>query len=378
MTTAEPYGKKNPFPATVLSVKHITGEGSPKETIHIEFDLTGSGLEYVVGDALGVLPCNDPILVDGLIARLGLNADSETNDANGNRCTLRNALIESYDITGLNKAVLSKWAALSGNADLQALVDSGDKEKIADYCWGRDMVDLADDYPVHCQNASDFTAILKKMAPRLYSIASSPTAHPGQVHLCVGAVRYESHGRQHKGVCSTYMADRLSPGDKALVFVHNNKNFRLPEDSSKPVIMVGPGTGVAPFRAFLEERVASCATGANWFFFGNPYRATDFCYEEELTDWVSRGLLRLDIAWSRDQDHKVYVQHLIEREGETLWKWLQDGANFYVCGDASRMAKDVETALVNVVAKWGNMSLEEAAAYVADLRKSKRYQRDVY
>lgn len=376
--TTEPYGKKNPFPATVLGVKKLTGEGSPKETIHIEFDLTGSGLEYVTGDALGVLPTNDPQLVDDLIAKLGLSADQTVESPEGGSVTLRDALINSFDITGLSKPILTKWAAVSGNPDLQALVDSGDKDKISDYCWGRDLLDLATDYPAQLSDASALTSILKKIAPRLYSIASSPNAHPGQVHLCVGAVRYTTNDRRRGGVCSTFMADRLQPGDKARVFVHSNKNFRLPEDSSKPVIMVGPGTGIAPFHAFLEERHASKATGKNWFFFGNPYKATDFCYEEELTALVEAGELKLSVAWSRDQAQKVYVQHLMEQEGETLWQWLQEGAFFYVCGDASRMAKDVDAALVKVAEKFGNMSTEDATAYIADLRKEKRYQRDVY
>lgn len=376
--TTEPYGKKNPFPAPVLAVKHITGEGSPKETIHIEYDLTGSGLEYVTGDALGVIPTNDPELVDALIARLGLCPGCEVSMPDGGAASLRDALVSGYDITNLNKSLLGKWAAVAGNADLQALVDSADKEKIADYCWGRDVLDLASDCPVSFEGGSALVACLKKLMPRLYSIASSPNAHPGQVHLCVGAVRYTTHGRKRGGVCSTFMADRVHPGDTARVFVHSNKNFRLPEDLSKPVVMVGPGTGIAPFRAFLEERVVSGATGGNWFFFGNPYKATDFCYEDELTALVEAGKLKLSVAWSRDQAEKVYVQHLMEREGETLWKWLEDGACFYVCGDASRMAKDVDAALVKVVEVWGRKSPEEAVAYVDAMRKEKRYQRDVY
>ncbi len=376
--TTEPYGKKNPFPAPVLSVKHITGKGSPKETIHIEYDLTGSGLEYVTGDALGVIPMNDPGLVDALITKLGLCPGCEVPMPDGGTASLRDALISGYDITNVNKPLLTKWAAVSGHADLQALVDSGDKEKIADYSWGRDVLDLATDYPSSFEDGAALVACLKKVMPRLYSIASSPNAHPGQVHLCVGAVRYTSNGRKRGGVCSTFMSDRMQAGDTARVFVHSNKNFRLPEDLSKPVIMVGPGTGIAPFRAFLEERVVSGATGGNWFFFGNPYKATDFCYEDELTKLVEAGKLKLSLAWSRDQAEKVYVQHLMEREGESLWQWLEDGASFYVCGDASRMAKDVDAALVKVVEVWGGKSPEDAAAYVDAMRKDKRYQRDVY
>ncbi len=214
--------------------------------------------------------------------------------------------------------------------------------------------------------------------PRLYSIASSPMAHPGQVHLCVGAVRYTARDRKRGGVCSTYMADRLQPGSVAKVFIHTNKNFRTPEDGATPIIMVGPGTGIAPFRAFWEDRIASGATGGNWMFFGNPYKATDFCYEEELDKLTAAGQLKLSVAWSRDQAEKVYVQHLMVKEGEELWQWLEAGACFYVCGDASRMAKDVDAALHQVIQTWGNKTEEEAQAYVADMKKNRRYQRDVY
>ena len=220
--------------------------------------------------------------------------------------------------------------------------------------------------------------MLKKIMPRLYSIASSPNSQPEEVHLCVGAVRYTARDRKRGGVCSTYMADRLQPGHTARVFVHTNKNFRLPENGDTPIIMVGPGTGIAPFRAFWEERTASGAQGGNWLFFGNPYKATDFCYEDELVKLTADGKLKLSVAWSRDQEKKVYVQHLMVQEGEELWKWLENGACFYVCGDASRMAKDVDAALHEVIRTWGGKSPEEAAEYVADMKKHHRYQRDVY
>ena len=240
------------------------------------------------------------------------------------------------------------------------------------------MLDLATEYPASFESAEAFVGILKKIMPRLYSIASSPNAHPEQVHLCVGAVRYTARDRKRGGVCSTYMADRLQPGHTARGFVHTNKNFRLPEDGDTPIIMVGPGTGIAPFRAFWEERAASGAKGGNWLFFGNPYRATDFCYEDELNQLTGTGKLKLSVAWSRDQEKKVYVQHLMVQEGEELWKWLEAGACFYVCGDASRMAKDVDNALHEVIQTWGHKTPEEAAAYVADMKQHRRYQRDVY
>ncbi len=373
----EPYGKKNPFPAPVLAVRPVTKPGSAKETIHIEYSLEGSGLEYTTGDALGVIPRNDPALADALIAALGLNPEAIVPTPEGDETTLRAALIERYDITGLNKGLLVKWNAFAQSPKLAAILD--DKEKTADFCRGRDLLDLAqaDPKPSFPSEAA-FAGILKKIAPRLYSIASSPKAHPGQVHLCVGAVRYDSHGRRRGGVCSTFMADRLQAGDTARVFVHVNKNFRLPEDPATPIIMVGPGTGIAPFRAFWEERVATGAPGRNWLFFGNPYKATDGCYEETLDELVSNGNMKLSVAWSRDQDQKVYVQHLMLEEGADVWRWLEDGAAFYVCGDASRMAKDVEAALLSIIAEHGGKTDEEAQAYLAAMKAAKRYQRDVY
>lgn len=375
--TTEPYGKKNPFSAPVLSVKHLTCEGSPKETIHIEYSLDGSGMEYIAGDALAVIPANDPCLVDALIEKLGFCPCSTVPAPDGEPSTLREVLINCYDITNVNKGLLTKWAAACGSQELEALL-TGDKEALSNFLWGRDVLDLATEYPARFESAEAFVSLLKKIMPRLYSIASSPNAHPEEVHLCVGAVRYTARDRKRGGVCSTYMADRLQPGHTAKVFVHTNKNFRLPEDGNTPIIMVGPGTGIAPFRAFWEERIASGAQGGNWLFFGNPYKATDFCYEEELDKLTGADKLKLSVAWSRDQEKKVYVQHLMVQEGQELWKWLENGACFYVCGDASRMAKDVDAALHEVIQTWGGKSPEEAAEYVADMKKHRRYQRDVY
>lgn len=373
----EPYGKKNPFPAPVLAVRPVTKPGSAKETIHIEYSLEGSGLEYTTGDALGIVPCNDPALVESLIAALGLNPEAPVPTPDGGEATLREALVNHYDITNLNKGVLTKWNSFAQCPQLATILE--DKEKLADFCWGRDLLDLAQAEPKPSfPSEAAFVGILKKIAPRLYSIASSPKAHPGQVHLCVGAVRYTAHDRKRGGVCSTYMADRLKPGDTARAFVHVNKNFRLPEDPATPIIMVGPGTGIAPFRAFYEERVATGATGGNWLFFGNPYKATDGCYDEELDELVAGGKLKLSVAWSRDQDTKVYVQHLMLQEGAELWRWLENGAAFYVCGDASRMARDVEAALLSVISEHGGKSEDEAREYLASLKAAKRYQRDVY
>lgn len=345
----------------------------------MDYSLEGSGLVYVTGDALGVLPNNDPELVDSLIAALALDPNAIVPlPAGAGEATLREALITAYDITGLKKGNLTKWNAVANSEKLTAIL--ADKDALKDFTWGRDFLDLATDPEMKATfaDASAFVGILGKMNARLYSIASSPDAVPGQVSLCVGAVRYSCNGRERKGVCSTYMADRLKAGDKVKVFVHSNKNFRLPEDGNTPIIMVGPGTGIAPFRAFWQQRVADNAAGPMWLFFGNPYKATDGCYEDELAPLTESGKLKLSVAWSRDQAHKIYVQNLMEQSGEEIWQWLEQGAAFYMCGDANRMAKDVEKALLAIIAQYGNRSEEEAAAYLADMKKAKRYQKDVY
>lgn len=377
-TTMEPYSMKNPFPATVLGVRPVTKPGSAKETIHVDYSLEGSGLSYTTGDALGVIPRNDPALVDQLIEALGLDPAAEVPTTDGTPAPLRDALINCYDITGLKKGTLTKWNAVAQSDKLAAILEN--KDELKNFVWGRDLLDLATcpDCKACFPDAAAFVAILPKLTPRLYSIASSPDAVPGQVSLCVGAVRYTSHDRQRGGVCSTFMADRIQAGDKVKVFVHCNKNFRLPEDGSTPIIMVGPGTGIAPFRAFWQQRIADNASGPMWLFFGNPYKATDSCYEDELAPLVESGKLKLSVAWSRDQAYKIYVQNLMEQAGEEIWQWLENGAAFYMCGDANRMAKDVEKELLAIISKYGNRSEEEAAAYLADMKAAKRYQKDVY
>ena len=374
----EAYGKRNPFPSPILNSYDLNGVGSERETYHVELSLEGSGLEYEVGDALGVLSHNPGHIVDEILPLLPFNVKEEVPLPGGGTASLREALVTSYDIRSLNKKLLDAWAQRSGSPFLRALVEGGSREEIEDYCWGRELIDLINDHPADFSDGEEFVGVLKKLQPRLYSIASSPKAHPGQVHLTVAIVRYQSHGRDRGGVCSTYLSDRA--GDVcAGVFVHNNKAFRLPEDASKDVIMVGPGTGVAPFRAFLEEREATGAGGRNWLFFGNPHRATDFIYADQMTTWFEKGILsRLDLAFSRDQAEKVYVQDKMLEAGEELWSWLQGGGYFYVCGDASRMAKDVDQALHTIAQTHGGMSEEEAMAYIKGLKKEKRYARDVY
>lgn len=374
----EPYSKKKPFPSPVLNTYDLNGEGSQRETYHVELSLDGSDLDYEAGDALGVYGYNSASVVDELLPLLPFNVKDEVPLPGGGSAPLREALITSYDIRSLNQPLLANWAERTGSPYLKALVEGGSREQLDDFMWGRELIDLVIDHPADFSDGEEFVGVLKKLQPRLYSIASSPKAHPGEVHLTVAIVRYNTHGRDRGGVCSTYLADRV--GDVCSgVFVHHNKAFRLPEDLSKDVIMVGPGTGIAPFRAFLEEREATEATGQNWLFFGNPHRSTDYIYEDQLVGMQEKGVLNeLSLAFSRDQEKKIYVQDKMLEEGAKLWKWLEGGGYFYVCGDASRMAKDVDKALHTIAQEHGGLSEEDAIQYFKDLKKTKRYARDVY
>ncbi len=376
-SVGEGYSKSNPFPATVVENRNLNGPGD-KQTHQIALSLEGSGLVYEVGDALGVYPMNPTGVVDEIIANLPFKAGT-VSAPNGSDISLRDALIQHYDIGSLNKSILQKWQAKSDSPVLRSLVAADDKKAYEDFCWGRDLIDLVIDHPADFADAEDLLAVLKKLQPRLYSIASSPRAHPGEVHLCVGIVRYNSYGRERGGICSTFLSDQVTREVNPRVYIHSNNAFRLPADGDTNVIMVGPGTGIAPFRAFLEERKASAAKGRNWLFFGNPYRVTDYLYQEELSAFLADGTLaKLDLAWSRDQQEKLYVQHLMLQNGAELWSWLESGAAFYVCGDASRMAKDVDHALLKVAETHGGLTLEAAAAFIAKMKKEKRYLRDVY
>ena len=291
---------------------------------------------------------------------------------------LREALIRHYDIRKLTKASLVNWQKRTESSLLRAIVETNDREVINEFLWGRELLDLVHQYPAKFENGADFVSILKKLQPRLYSIASSLNAHPGEVHLTISVVRYESHYRKRAGVCSSFLADR-SAGMQPRVFVHHNKVFKLPKNTDTDVIMVGPGAGIAPFRSFLEERKVSGAKGRNWLFFGDQYSSCDFLYKEELLKMQDDGILtNLDSAFSRDQREKIYVQHRMLEKGAELWAWLSSGASFYVCGDASRMAKDVDNALRVIAQEHGGLSKEGAADFIKQLRKEKRYARDVY
>jgi sulfite reductase (NADPH) flavoprotein alpha-component len=372
-------GKKHPFPAEILDAVCLNGEGSSKETIHLEFSLAGSGMIYEPGDALAVVPVNAPDTVKGILEAAKLTGLEEIEVKNLGRKVLADALREDFDITALSRNVLTKLAEATDSAALKALLADDAKERLKDFNHGREIVDAIHEFAPSGLSPEALVNIFRKLPPRLYSIASSPLAHPDEVHLTVAAVRYEAHGRQRKGVCSTFMADLVKPGDSVSIFVQPNKNFRLPDDGNKPVIMVGPGTGIAPFRAFVEHRAAVGATGKNWLFMGDQHYLFDFLYQLEWQDHLKEGTLsRIDAAFSRDQPEKIYVQHRMLEQSKDLYAWLEEGAHFYVCGDATRMAADVHEALISIVEKEAAISREAAEAYVEDLKKSKRYQRDVY
>jgi sulfite reductase (NADPH) flavoprotein alpha-component len=357
----------------------LNGEGTSKETLHFEFSLSGSGLCYEPGDALAVLPRNAPDTVKAMLQAAKLTGNEEVEVKNVGRQLLADALREDYDITALSRAVLTKLADAADSAELRELLGDDAKERLKEFNQGREIVDALLKFAPNGLSADALTGIFRKLPPRLYSIASSPLAHSDEVHLTVAAVRYETHGRKRKGVCSTYLADLVKAGDPVQIFVQPNKNFRLPADGDTPVIMVGPGTGVAPFRAFVEHRAALGSSGKNWLFFGDQHYTYDFLYQLEWQDYLKEGVLtRLDVAFSRDQPEKVYVQDRMIEQAKELYQWLQEGAHFYVCGDANRMAHDVHQALISVVEREAGISREAAEAYVEDLKKTKRYQRDVY
>ena len=372
----EPYGKKNPFPAEVKALVLLNGRGSAKETFHVELSLDGSGLTYVPGDVAGVFPVNCPEVVEDFIRVGGYRGDEPVGETG----PLQEILSTRHDITSLNLSIMKKYAPLAKNKELDALIESGDKPKINDWAYGRELRDLLVEYPpAETIPVEALVDILRKMPPRLYSIASSLRAHPDEVHLTVGSVLYQAYGRHRKGVCSTYLNQRIKVGDTVSLYTHHNKNFGLPDDPEAPLIMVGPGTGIAPFRAFLEEREAIGAKGRNWLFFGDQHFLCDFLYQLEWMDYLKKGILtRMDVAFSRDQDYKIYVQDRMREKAKDIYAWMQEGAYFYVCGDAVRMAKDVHQALIDIYATEGGMAPEAAEQAIKELQKAKRYQRDVY
>lgn len=370
------YSRSNPFRAEVLENLNLNGRGSNKETRHLEISLEGSGLTYQPGDSLGVYPENDPELVDLLLAEMSWDPE-ETVRVKEETVTLKEALTAHFEITVLTKPLVEKAAKLSGNEDLHQLVS--DSNQLKSYMDGRDLIDLVRDFKPWNSSAQEFVSILRKIPARLYSISSSFEANPDEVHLTIGAVRYDAHGRERKGVCSILCAERLQPGDTLPVFIQHNENFKLPENPDTPIIMVGPGTGIAPFRSFMQEREEKGADGKSWLFFGDQHFVTDFLYQTEWQKWLKDGVLsKLDVAFSRDDDEKVYVQHRMQENSKELFQWLQEGAAVYICGDEKNMAHDVHNTLIDIIEKEGGMSRDQASEYLAGMQKNKRYQRDVY
>lgn len=368
--------RKMPYASSLLSNRRLSGAQSSKDIRHFEFDLEGSGLHYEAGDALGVIPVNDPQLVQGLLTRL--NVDYEI-PVPGHESSLGDLLTYQLEISEPSRKLVDWIGQGSAHEELQYILEHDDKDTLAAWLWGKDVLDLLRLNPNQAIGVQELLAHLRPLQHRAYSISSSSKAHPDQVHLTVAAVRYQHNGRARGGVCSTYLADRVGRGEKPAIFISPNKAFRTPQSGDTPIIMVGPGTGIAPFRAFLQERQATGATGKNWLFFGDQHRAQDYIYENELSQWHKGGhLSELDLAFSRDQSEKIYVQNRMHERGAQLYAWLEQGAHFYVCGDATRMAKDVDEMLHRVVAEHGGSSPEKAAHYINQMKKDKRYLRDVY
>ena len=377
---ATEFDKSNPYPAEVLDNVLLSGACSAKETIHVEFSLEGSGFQYEPGDVLCVIPQNADDTVSNILSAANITASAKVELKNIGKTTLGDALKNHLDITGVSKKVATNIQALNGSKELADLIAGKAEISFADWSYGREIIDLLEFAPLPTTlTAQQLVDCFRALPPRLYSIASSPKAHPDEVHLTVAAVRYHTYDKDRKGVASTYLADYAKKGTKVNVYLHKNKNFRLPENTDTPIIMVGPGTGIAPFRAFIEERAEVGAKGASWLFFGDQKYNEDFLYQLELQDHLKSGALtKLDVAFSRDQPEKIYVQHKMKQSAKELWAWLEKGAHFYVCGDASRMAKDVNDTLLEIISTEGNMTPEQATEYLSKLKKEKRYQRDVY
>ncbi|MFE4894749.1 assimilatory sulfite reductase (NADPH) flavoprotein subunit [Peribacillus butanolivorans] len=374
------YSRTNPFKAEVMENINLNGRGSNKETHHIELSLEGSGFTFEPGDTLGIYPQNDSILVDMLLKEINWDPEEIVKvNKQGDLRKLRESLISNFEITVLTKSLLEQAAQLSGNEDLKALLSAGNEEKLKEYREGRDLLDFVRDFGSWGESAQEFVSILRKIPARLYSIANSLSAYPDEVHLTVGAVRYDSHGRERKGVCSILCAERLQPGDTLPVYIQHNQNFKQPKNPDTPIIMVGPGTGIAPFRSFIQEREEIEANGKTWLFFGDQHFVTDFLYQTEWQKWLKTSVLtKMDVAFSRDADEKVYVQHRMLEHSRELYEWLQEGAAVYICGDEKNMAHDVHNTLIEIIEKEGQMSHADAQDYLEEMQQNKRYQRDVY
>src|SRR5437868_7052365 len=376
---AGPYTRANPFPAKIVTNRSLCGKGSEKDTRHFELDLKGWGLNYDVGDSMTVWATNDPALVDEIVTRIGAKGDETVKGPAGEK-PLREVLFHDCRITQTTPKFLQATAAkaVNGAPLLTELLKPERKQDLDTYLWGMEIVDFLIEHPSIKWKPQEFVDTLAKLLPRMYSISSSLKAHPNQVHFTIDVVHYESRGRRRKGVCSTFLAERAK--DSPVPVFPNTSRFRLPEDGATPIIMVGPGTGIAPFRAFLQERKATGAKGKNWLFFGSQKSACNYFYRDEFEGMEKDGFLtRLSLAWSRDQARKVYVQDRMLENAAELWKWIEgEGAHFCVCGDARRMAKDVDAALRKIVQEQGGKDVDAANEYVEKLKSDKRYKRDVY
>ena len=375
------YTRNSPYQSRLLVNERLTGPESEKETIHIEMELE-EGMTYTPGDAVGILPTNREPQVESVLTALGFNGTERVADWYKVEISLHEALTTRLGIGKLARGSVNQYAKLCGEnvpAGLKALLGAENKALAEEYVWGREFIDLVTEFPGVVTEPQQLFNILQRLTPRMYSIASSQAAHPNEVHTTVRVVRYTAHGLDRQGVASGHLGERAPVGSTMPIFLHENNAFRLPEDTTAPVIMIGPGTGIAPFRAFLEERQATGQTGDNWLFFGEQRSVSDYLYKEQFLGMEKDGLLtKLHTAFSRDQGKKVYVQDRMQENAAEVYAWLERGAYFYVCGDASRMAKDVESALLDCIAKGSDGTLEHAAEYLAGMKKAKRYQRDVY
>lgn len=373
------YSRHQPFKARLVENVPLTARQSSKDVRHIALSLADSDIRYSAGDALGVIPQNWPERVEGVLEALSLYHADPIQSAKGVSMSLESALLSEYEITTITRPFLEKWANLTQSQELSALLKPDQKASLKQWLNGREILDVIKRYPLRGLSAQQFVDLLRQISPRLYSIASSWHLDPDEVHLTVAVVRYEAHELARQGVASTFLSDRIGETATVPVYLHENPNFRLPVDGETPIIMIGPGTGVAPFRAFLQERDALGATGKNWLFFGDREFQHDFLYQAEWLEYRRRGLLnQLDVAFSRDGAEKVYVQHRIREKASVLYQWIEEGAHLYLCGDASQMAKDVHQALCEVLASQTGKPVEEAEQQLLQLQQAGRYQRDVY
>lgn len=373
------WSRNRPYRSTVRVNRLLSGPGSEKETRHVELILGDSGIRYLPGDSAGILPETRCDVRDEVLRLLRFTGDEPVTDFYGGSLKLGTALANWLMIGKLSGSTVRGWARIAGHPELAQLVLPENRKKLDDYLWGREFLDLLEQYPCTLDDPQQLFKLLPRLVPRLYSIASSQALHPDAVHLSIRVVLYETYGRKRQGICSGQIGERTPPGEELPIFIHSNQLFRLPADPEVPVIMVGPGTGVAPFRAYLEHKQAGCGRWPMWLFFGEQRARQDFLYEDEMAAWLRNGVLqRLDTAFSRDQPEKIYVQQRIREHSVQLWDWLEQGAHFYVCGDSKRMAPDVEEAVAEAIATHSGKGPEFALEYLSTMRKQKRYLKDVY